>query len=331
VSIEPVTTSLGQLASVVQGELVNGDPAMMLKALAGFEQAQPGQLSFLSNKKWLGRLPDYRGSALMISNPLVGALPATLPAIVVPDAYLAYAVLSQWIKKQGQARPAIHPGAWVDSTARIGSNTSIGPGAVVGEQVVIGENTRIAARVVIEKGCVVGNNCIIHAGTVIGSDGFGFAPSKNGWVKIEQLGAVIIGDDVEIGANCTIDRGAMDNTVIGRGCKLDNLIQIAHNVVLGEHCAIAGCVGIAGSAVIGNRVQIGGGAGILGHLKIADDVIISSMTLVPSSITEPGFYSGVYPIASNRDWEKSAAALRQLPEMRRRLRQLEQKFPKEPT
>jgi UDP-3-O-[3-hydroxymyristoyl] glucosamine N-acyltransferase len=171
--------------------------------------------------------------------------------------------------------------------------------------------------------CSIGARGIVHSGTVIGSDGFGFAREDGRWSKIPQLGAVVIGDDVEIGANCTIDRGALDDTVIGDGCKLDNLIQIAHNVRIGEHTALAGCVGVAGSAVIGARCMIGGSAGILGHLEICDDVVISAMSLVTRSIDRPGFYSGVFPLMPNADWERSAATLRQLPALRARLRALE--------
>ncbi|NBT77233.1 MAG: UDP-3-O-(3-hydroxymyristoyl)glucosamine N-acyltransferase [Betaproteobacteria bacterium] len=183
-------------------------------------------------------------------------------------------------------------------------------GLLCGEDVVIGEESRLYPRVTIYPECMIGSRVIIHAGVVIGSDGFGFARDGSVWIKIPQTGRVRIGDDCEIGANTTIDRGAIEDTVIGAGCKLDNQIQVAHNVRIGEGCAIAACVGIAGSAVIGNHCQIGGGAGILGHLEIADHTIISAMSLVTRSITKPGFYTGVFPLMPNRDWEHAAAGLR---------------------
>ena len=217
----------------------------------------------------------------------------------------------------------IGAGAVIEAGALVGDGSTIGPGAVVGAGVHLGEGARIAANVTIYPDCQIGRAVIVHAGTVIGSDGFGFAREQGRWVKIPQLGRVVIGDDVEIGANCTIDRGALDDTVIGDGCKLDNLIQIAHNVRIGAHSALAGCVGVAGSARIGQRCMIGGGAGILGHLEICDDVVISAMSLVASSISKPGFYTGVFPLQENRDWEKSGVLVRQLPQMRQRLRELE--------
>jgi len=207
----------------------------------------------------------------------------------------------------------------VDPSASVGPGASIGPGASVGA------HTRIGARVVIADGCHIGDRCIVHPGAVIGADGFGFAPHEGRWEKIEQLGGVRIGNDVEIGANTCIDRGALDDTVIEDGVKLDNLVQIGHNVRIGAHTAMAGCVGVAGSTRIGAHCTIGGGAGVLGHLVLADHVHVSAMTTITRSIHKPGQYSGVFPFDDNAAWEKNAATLRQLHALRDRLRALEKK------
>jgi UDP-3-O-[3-hydroxymyristoyl] glucosamine N-acyltransferase len=325
----PPGTTLGQISDVVTGTVSPQQRSLAITGLAPLDRAQSGDIGFCASTKAARALPSFRGSALLLSESLESLAPAAVPCVLVSDAYLGYARISQWIAQTRRAlhageAAAIHASAVVDPTASLGAGVVLGPGVVIGARARIGAGTDLRANVVVQDDCEIGERCLVHPGTVIGADGFGFAPSPQGWVKIEQLGRVRIGNDVEIGANCAIDRGALDDTVIGHGTKLDNLIQVAHNVVIGEHCAIAGCVGIAGSAVIGNRVQIGGGAGILGHLSICDDVIISSMTLVASSIRDPGFYTGVYPLASHSEWEKSAAALRHLPDLRRRLRALEQ-------
>jgi len=192
---------------------------------------------------------------------------------------------------------------------------------------VVGEGTRLAARVTLGEACRIGARGIVHSGVVIGADGFGFAPHEGQWVKIEQLGAVRIGDDVEIGANTCIDRGALDDTVLDDGVKLDNLIQVGHNVHIGAHSAMAGCVGIAGSAKIGRHCTAGGGAIILGHLELVDHVHITAATVVTRSILKPGQYSGLFPFDDNASWEKNAATLRQLHTLRERLRALEKKIP----
>jgi len=216
------------------------------------------------------------------------------------------------------------PGCSVGERACVGSGSRIGPGARIGTDVILGCEVELRAGVVVEHACRVGDRVRIHANTVLGADGFGFARSGEGrWIKIAQLGAVVVGDDVEIGALCSIDRGALDDTRIGRGSKLDNQIQVGHNVCIGEDCAIAGCVGIAGSTVLGNRVLVGGGAGILGHLRIADDVVIAAMSLISRSIAEPGLHGSSYPQMRNADWERSAAVVRQLPALRRRLIRVE--------
>ena len=227
----------------------------------------------------------------------------------------------------------IHPTASIGPLCHIAAGAVVDEGAVIGPHCILGQDahvgshTRLAASVSLMHGCRVGARGILHPGVVVGADGFGFAPHAGQWVKIEQLGAVRIGDDVEIGANTCIDRGALEDTVIEDGVKLDNLIQIGHNVHIGRGSAMAGCVGVAGSAVIGQRCTVGGGAIILGHLTLADDVHISAATVVTRSITKPGQYSGVFPFDDNAAWEKNAATLRQLHQMRDRLRQLEKKLP----
>ena len=235
------------------------------------------------------------------------------------------------------ASAVVEAGARVDATASIGAQAYVGPDAVIGAGVVVGPQCHVGAhaqigaqswlkpRVVLGEGCRIGRRAIVHSGAVIGADGFGFAPNEGRWEKIEQLGAVVIGDDVEIGANTCIDRGALDDTVLEDGVKLDNLVQIGHNVHVGAHTAFAGCVGVAGSARIGRHCTAGGGAIILGHLEIVDHVHITAATLISRSIRKPGRYSGSFPFDDNASWEKNAATLRQLHALRERLRMLERK------
>jgi UDP-3-O-[3-hydroxymyristoyl] glucosamine N-acyltransferase len=267
--------------------------------------------------------------------------------IVAPDAYVYFAKLTQWWAAHTRVAPVagVHASAVVDPTVVLGEGVSIGPmvvveaGAVLGDGVSIGAQsfggerarwgaqTRLAPRVVLGHDCSLGERCILHSGVVIGADGFGFAPTEGRWEKIEQLGNVRIGDDVEIGANTCIDRGALDDTVLSDGVKLDNLIQIGHNVHIGAHTALAGCVGVAGSANIGAHCTVGGGAVILGHLQLGDHVHISAASVVMRSFLKPGQYSGVFPIDDNSAWEKNAATLRQLHALRARLIALEKKSP----
>jgi UDP-3-O-[3-hydroxymyristoyl] glucosamine N-acyltransferase len=264
-------------------------------------------------------------------------------AIVTPDPYLYYARLTQWwaARSRIEMPPGVHPSAVVDPSASVDASATVGALAVieadvrleagvvvgahgyVGRDARIGAQTRLAARVTVGARCVIGARGVVHSGVVIGADGFGFAPVDGRWEKIEQLGAVRIGDDVEIGANTCIDRGALGDTVIEDGVKLDNLIQIGHNVRIGAHSALAGCVGIAGSAIIGAHCTIGGAGMIAGHLEIVDHVHISGGTLVSRSIRKPGHYTGVFPMDDNASWEKNAATLRQLHGLRDRLRALE--------
>jgi UDP-3-O-[3-hydroxymyristoyl] glucosamine N-acyltransferase len=335
---------LADVVTALGGEL-SGDPQLVIDRIGTLESATPSTLSFLSQPKYQAQLATTRAGCVIVAPSMHSAAVARGAVIVTPDPYLYFARLTQWWVRR--TRPAIsqgiHPSAVVDPAAALGRGVAVGAlavieagaviseGAVIGAQCFvgrgarIGESTRLAPHVTVGFDCVLGARCIVHSGVVIGADGFGFAPTEGRWEKIEQLGAVRIGDDVEIGANTCIDRGALDDTVIGDGVKLDNLIQIAHNVRIGAHTVMAGCVGVAGSAVIGAHCMIGGSAGIVGHIEIADNVTISAATIVTRSIAKPGLYSGVFPFDDNASWEKNAATLRQLHKLRERLRALEKR------
>lgn len=320
--------TLREIAAQIGGELI-GDPERAVDRIATLEGATPDAIAFLANPRYRAQLDRTQAACVIVAPAMQEAAVARGAAIVVPDPYLAYARLSQWWAARFRpAAPAgIHPSAVVDPSAVIDPSASVGPLCVVGAHARIGAGTRLASRVTLGDGCSIGARGLVHSGVVIGADGFGFAPHAGTWVKIEQLGAVCIGDDVEIGANTCIDRGALDDTVIEDGVKLDNLIQIGHNVRIGRHSAMAGCVGIAGSATIGAHCTVGGGAIVLGHLSLADHVHISAASVVMRSIRQPGQYSGVFPIDDNASWEKNAATLRQLHTLRERIRALEQARP----
>ena len=317
---------LGQIIDALGGEL-SGSPDLTIDRLAPLDTATPHSLSFVSQARYLGGVDSTQASAVIIRPDWQSrAESAGLACIITPDPYLYFARLTQWWRAQHQPpsnAPLIHPSAVVDPTARIHPTARIGPLCVVEAEASVGADSWLKSRVTLGEYCQVGERCIVHSGVVIGADGFGFAPHAEGWVKIEQLGAVRIGNDVEIGANSCVDRGALDDTVIEDGVKLDNLVQIGHNVVVGAHTAMAGCVGVAGSARIGARCTIGGGAVVLGHLTLADGVHISAASVVMRSILQPGQYSGVFPIDDNASWEKNAATLRQLHRLRDRIRALE--------
>jgi UDP-3-O-[3-hydroxymyristoyl] glucosamine N-acyltransferase len=321
VTIAEIVASLG-------GQCL-GDAALAIDRIATLEGAGPTAIAFLANPRYRSQLGTTAAGCLIVSPALRDEAAARGTAIVTPDPYLYYARLSQWwVARTGAAiPPGVHPSAVVGALAVIDDSASVGPLTYIGAGATIGAGTRIGARVVVGDGCRIGDRCIVHPGAVIGADGFGFAPDAGRWEKIEQLGAVRIGNDVEIGANTCIDRGAIDDTVIEDGVKLDNLVQIGHNVHVGAHTAMAGCAGVAGSARIGAHCTVGGGAVILGHLELADHVHISAATVVTRSIAKPGQYSGVFPIDDNASWEKNAATLRQLHALRERLRALEKKLP----
>lgn len=315
---------LGDIVAALGG-LLEGDPQTPIERLAPLEVAGPQELSFLSNPRYRQQLAAS-GAACVIVAPALRALALERgPCIVTEDPYAYFARTTQLWKQRHSAplRAGIHPSAIVDASAQVHPTAHIGPLCVLERGAVIGAGTVLKSRVTVAEGCRIGARCILHPGVVIGADGFGFAPHNGQWLKIEQLGAVCIGDDVEIGANTCIDRGALQDTVIEDGVKLDNLVQIGHNVRVGQHTAMAGCVGVAGSATIGAHCTIGGGAIVLGHLNLADGVHISAATVVTHSIRRPGHYTGMFPIDDNAQWEKNAATLKQLHRLRERIKALE--------
>ncbi|MFN9747498.1 MAG: UDP-3-O-(3-hydroxymyristoyl)glucosamine N-acyltransferase [Betaproteobacteria bacterium] len=335
---------LGELAQHLGGQL-RGDADALVDRLGPLETADAQTLSFLANPRYQAQLAATRAGCVIVAPALADVAAARGAALVCDDPYHAFARLTQWwaARTRRPAVPGVHPSAVVEEGARIDASASVGPlcfigrgariaaGAVlgpqchVGDEAEVGAGTWLKARVMLSGGCRIGARGIVHGGAVIGADGFGFALHEGRWDKIEQLGAVVIGDDVEIGANTCIDRGALDDTVLGDGVKLDNLVQIGHNVRIGDHTAFAGCVGVAGSARIGRHCTAGGGAIILGHLEIVDHVHITAATLITRSIHKPGQYSGAFPFDDNASWEKNAATLRQLHALRERLRALEKK------
>jgi UDP-3-O-[3-hydroxymyristoyl] glucosamine N-acyltransferase len=338
-------TTLGEIAAHLGGELI-GDPGLAITRIGPLEGATPSTISFLSNARYQPQLATSAAGCVIVSPAMREPAVARGAALVTPDPYLAFARLTQWWA--ARTRPpevrgvhptaVVHPEAQVSPTATLGPYVVVEAGAVIGDEAVIGahghvgrdsrvgKGTRFAPRVTVMHGCVIGDRGIVHSGVVLGADGFGFAAGPDGAVKIEQLGGVRIGNDVEIGANTCIDRGALDDTVIEDGVKLDNHIQVGHNVRIGKHTAVAGCVGIAGSAVIGSRCIIGGAAMIVGHLSICDGTVISACSVVTHSIRKPGTYSGIFPIDDNGAWEKNAATLRHLHALRERVRAIEKKL-----
>jgi UDP-3-O-[3-hydroxymyristoyl] glucosamine N-acyltransferase len=334
----------GELVAQLGGELL-GDAAIVLRRIAPLNDATPDSISFLANPKYLEQLPASAAGCVIVSAAQRDAVRSRPSAIVCADPYLYYATLSQWWARRVRVRPeagvhpsaVVEPGAHLHATASIGALAHVGTGAVigdgviigpqchVGERAVIGAFTRLAAQVVVGDDCRIGARGLLHGGAVIGADGFGFAPAGGRWEKIEQLGTVNIGDDVEIGANSCIDRGALEDTVVEQGVKLDNLVHIAHNVRVGAHTAMAACVGIAGSARIGAHCTFAGQAGVVGHVQICDHVHIGAACAVTRSIHKPGSYGGLFPFDENGVWDKNAATLRQLYALRNRLRALEGK------
>ncbi len=320
--------SLGDIVRELGGQL-HGDPGVSITGLAPLESASDSELSFLSNPRYQSQLAASRAACVIVGPALREAAQDRGAFIEAADPYLYFARATRlWKSRLAPAPgPRIHPSAVSDPQADVDPTARIGALCVVERGARIGPGTELKSRVTVAEGCVIGARCLVHPGVVIGADGFGFAPHEGAWEKIEQLGAVRIGDDVEIGANTCIDRGALADTVIEDGVKLDNLIQIGHNVRIGAHTAIAGCVAIAGSARIGAHCTIGGKSGIVGHLTIADHVHVSAMSLVSRSLLKPGVYTGVFPIDDNAAWEKNAATLRQLHSLRDRIKALEKNKP----
>ena len=319
---------LGQLIEQLGGSL-HGDPNFSVQKISPLETATPSSLAFLSNPLYRSQLATTQAGCVIVSPEMQSLVRAGSACIVSPNPYLYFAKVTQLWRQQQVAEddePLVHPSSVVHTKAVVHPTARIGPLCVVEKGARIGAGSWLKAHVTLGADCSIGENCILHAGVVVGADGFGFAPIDGRWEKIEQLGAVRIGNHVEIGANSCIDRGALEDTVIGDGVKLDNLVQIGHNVQVGDHTAMAGCVGVAGSAVIGAHCTLGGGAIVLGHLTLADSVHISAASVVMRSIHKPGNYSGVFPIDDNASWEKNAATLKQLHGLRDRIRSLETAF-----
>ena len=326
--------SLRELQAKLGGEAI-GEVELPLTGVGTIASAGPDKIAFLANPRYRSALAGTRAGAVIIGDKDREA--TELPRIVTTNPYAYFARVARLFSPQAAFAPGIHPSAVIHPGARVAASVSIaefvsiadgaevgegvriGPGSVIGAQAVIGEGSQLAARVTIYHNCRIGARAIIHAGVVVGADGFGFAPDFSvdggGWVKIPQTGRVLIGDDCEIGANTTIDRGAIDDTVIGNDVKIDNQVQVGHNCVIGDHTVISGCVGIAGSTRIGRRVMVGGAAGFIGHLEVCDGAVVSAMTLVTKSITEPGTYTGSSPMMKHEDWLKNAVHLRRLDQM----------------
>jgi len=324
--------ALGQLAIRFGCEL-SGDPDAVVDHVAPLLSAGPGALSFLANPRLASQLAAARATAVVLEAHSAAACPVA--ALITPNPHALFARIAGLIHPPAPLRPGIHPTALVDLRARIDTGCEIGPYAIVaadavivprcligpacliGEGVRMGADCRLLGRVTLERGVRIGARVLVHAGAVIGADGFGLAREGGRWLKVPQVGGVRIGDDVEIGANTTIDRGAMDDTVIGEGVKLDNQIQIGHNVQIGAHTAIAACTGVSGSVVIGARCVIAGACGLSGHIEICDDVVLTGMSMVPHSVTKPGVYTSVIPVEPIRRWWRILTTLKHLAERER--------------
>lgn len=337
-------TRVGEIAALLGGRAL-GDTDKTIERIGALATADDNTIAFLANPRYRSQLEVSAAGCVIVAPELLDAVSQRPAAILCDDPYLAFARLTQWWAARQRvpavagvhATAVVEPGAQLAPSASVGAMAYVAAGARVGEHAVVGAQAHVGADAVVgasswlkprstlSEGCRLGARVIVHSGAVIGADGFGFAPEDGRWVKIEQLGGVRIGDDVEIGANSCIDRGALDDTVLEDGVKLDNLVQVGHNVVVGAHSALAGCVGIAGSARIGRHCSFGGGAIVLGHLEIVDHVHVSAATVVTRSIHQPGQYSGAFPFDDNKSWEKNAATLRQLHALRERLRALEKK------
>jgi len=336
-----ISYRLADIAAQLGGRVL-GDGEVRVAQVATLENAQSSHISFLANSKYRTQLAGTKAGAVILGE--ADAQTTDLPRIVSDNPYAYFARVSALLNPLPEAMPGVHSAAVIGASAQIdatasiaatavigegatiGAHSVIGAGCCIGANAVIGSRARLYPNVIVYHDCIIGDNLIAHSGAVIGADGFGIAMDEGRWIKIPQIGRVVIGNDVEIGANTTIDRGALDDTVIEDGVKLDNQIQIAHNVRIGAHTAIAGCVGIAGSTFIGRYCRIGGSAGILGHLHIADHVEIAAFTLIGKSIREAGSYAAIFPFSKTEDWRKNAAHLRHLDDLVKRIKALEQEL-----
>ncbi|MHB8454726.1 MAG: UDP-3-O-(3-hydroxymyristoyl)glucosamine N-acyltransferase [Acidiferrobacterales bacterium] len=335
-----MAVTLQELARQFLGR-VQGDGAREIDGVATLTGAGPREIAFLANPHYQKYLAVTRAAAVILAPK--DAVGFSGNALIVDNPHLCFAGVAALLHPDPGHHPGVHPSAIVAEDARVAAsawigpravveagvtisdNVYIGPGCYIDSLATIGEGSRLVANVTVCQRCIVGKRCIIHPGAVIGSDGFGYVRDEARWIKVPQLGRVVIGDDVEVGSNTTIDRGALEDTVLGDGVKLDNLIQIAHNVQIGEHTAVAALAGVAGSTIIGKRCTLGGRAGIAGHLEIADDVHVTGTSLVSGSIANAGTYSSAISAEDAGAWRRNAARLRQLDAMARRLRELEQK------
>lgn len=329
---------LADLAKLIGAQL-HGDGEQMVAGVAPLQAATSSDISFLHNSRYRQYLSSTKAAAVIVS--LADAEFCQSSTLVVDNPYLAFAKSAALFSREPKTQVGIHPTALIEVDCHIDPAVSIGPycvigknvtiqkgaileaGCIIGNDVSIGENTHLWPRVTVYYGVKIGDRVNIHSGVVLGSDGFGLARENNEWRKIPQIGSVVIQNDVEIGANTTIDRGALGDTIIEEGVKLDNQIQVAHNVQIGAHTAVAGCVGISGSTRIGRYCMIGGGACIAGHLQIADQVVIVGMAMITNSITEPGFYASGTGFQKHHEWRKSAVRFRQLDQLAKRLKKLE--------
>lgn len=332
---------LAELAATLQLSY-QGDGEAVLESVATLQNATQNQISFLANTSYKKHLSATQAGAVILSTDIAEDYQGN--AIISENPYVTFAYVAQIFASQNKPALVIHDTALIDDSAQLSTDVAIGAYSVIGQNSEIGKNTVIHSHVAIgddvkigddceiksgvkiESGSVIGDRVILHPGAVIGADGFGLARDKHKWVKIPQTGVVVLGDDCEIGANTTIDCGAIENTVLGNDVKLDNQIQIGHNVVIGDHTVIAGCTAVAGSAKIGKNCLIGGGVGIVGHIEICDGVTVQAMALVTHSIKEPGSYSSVSPLQPTKTWRKNAVRARQLDQIARKVNQLEKKL-----
>ncbi len=330
--------TLNQIAAQLGGT-ASGNAETVVTRVGSLAHAQAGAIGFFSDTKYLTQLQNTSASAVVLQ--AEHATLTSLPKIITNNPYAYFAKVSALLNPDEEVAPGVHPTATVHPSASVPASCSIGANAVIAANAVLGEgvkigagsvleagvkvggNSRIEANVTIQHACEIGARCHLFSGCVIGCDGFGYAPENGGWIKIPHVGRVVVGDDVDIGANTTIDRGALDDTILEQGVKLDNLIHIAHNCRIGAHTVIAGCVGVAGSAVIGRHCRIGGAAMILGHLEIADGTTISPGSMIMRSINESGTYTAIMPSQSHEKWLKTAANIRQLNQLADKIKILE--------
>ncbi|MCC5812376.1 MAG: UDP-3-O-(3-hydroxymyristoyl)glucosamine N-acyltransferase [Ectothiorhodospiraceae bacterium] len=333
--------SLGELSDTLGLEL-RGDAEAAVSNAASLASAGPRSLSFLADPRHRKHLAETRAACVILSESMAAESP--VPVLIAANPHLAFARALALLYPQRREPVGVHPTAWIHPEATLGENVSIGPhvsvgrgsrlgdrvqvgpGCVIGEDVAIDDDTQLVANVTVWDRCRIGKRCKLHPGSVVGADGFGFALDAGIWYRVPQVGAVRVGDDVDVGCNTTIDRGALDDTVIGDGVKLDNLVQIAHNCRIGDHTVFAGCAGVAGSTTIGKHCAIGGASAVNGHITLGDGVQVTGMSQVTKSLLEPGIYSSGTAVEPSRDWRKNVARFHQLDDMARRLRRVEQKL-----